>query len=96
MDSLAVSPSEKALADLVHDLRQPISNIGLSASYLEMLLGAENERALEQVQNIQEQVERTACMLNEVAADLLRRGVQRARDADERRDLTKSQTAAVS
>ena len=87
--------SQDNVADLVHDLRQPLSNIGFGASYLSVLLGPGNDRAQEQIQAIQRQVDRLDRMLDQTAAALRRLQVQRAASSAENLDLTKPQTAAV-
>lgn len=68
-NSLAHVP-DHVLEELVHELRQPLSNIGLSASYLGMILGENQGRAQDQVRKIQEQVERAAAILTAVTAEL--------------------------
>ena len=70
MHPSAGAQSEQLLARLVHDLRQPISNIGLSISYLGLVLEPGESRVREQVQLIQEQVDRASDMLTEVAVEL--------------------------
>ncbi|MBZ5581963.1 MAG: hypothetical protein LAQ30_07100 [Acidobacteriia bacterium] len=95
MDFILRCYSEEDLAALVHDLRQPLSTIGLSASYLEMVLEDATEHAKEQVRSIQHQVDRLSAMLDQTAAQLRRAGLQRARESVESRDSTKPQSAAV-
>jgi signal transduction histidine kinase len=76
---------------LIHDLRQPLGNIGLCVSYLRLLLesGASVERVQEQLQAIQDQVDRAALLLDDASAK-----VHRLRDQTSL-DLTKPATAAV-
>jgi signal transduction histidine kinase len=62
-----------SLASLVHDLRQPLSNIALAVSYIELLLEPDQTRVREQIGMIQQQVER--------ASDTLERALG-ARQAD--------------
>ncbi len=95
MDFLLRYYTEEDLAALVHDLRQPLSTIGLSASYLDMVLGDANERAREQVRSIQHQVDRLSMMLDQTVAQIRRIGVQRARESVENLDSTKPHSAAV-
>jgi signal transduction histidine kinase len=52
------------LASLVHDLRQPLSNIALTVSYIELLLEPGQTRVREQIGMIQQQVERASVTLD--------------------------------
>ncbi len=72
MPSSALTQSEDLMAKLVHDLTQPLGNIGLSASYLNLLVDAGPERVRDQVLAIQQQVERASRMLNDTASELRR------------------------
>jgi signal transduction histidine kinase len=76
---------------LIHDLRQPLGNIGLCVSYLRLLLesGAGVERVQEQLQAIQDQVDRAALLLDEAGAEV--RGLRDQPSLDR----TKPETAAV-
>jgi len=74
--------SDHALDELVHELRQPLSNIGLSASYLSLILGENQSRAQQQILQIQEQVERAACILNGASALLSRARTETADCSD--------------
>src|SRR5215510_7122683 len=86
--------SEELLADLVHDLRQPLGTIDSSACYLKILLDGAQSAVQEQLRLIQQQVELAARLLAEAAARRPRQRVQGAA-AGESLDLTKSHTAAV-
>lgn len=63
--------SQQVLQDLVHDLRQPLSNIETSAYFLNLLVGSADPRVQEQLQAIQQQVEQAAGLLSQVAAILI-------------------------
>jgi signal transduction histidine kinase len=63
MDRNRNSRCSDNLASLVHDLRQPLSNIALSASYIELLLGPDQARIREQISIIQQQVDRASVAL---------------------------------
>jgi signal transduction histidine kinase len=69
------SHSGDSLASLVHDLRQPLSNIALSASYIDLLLEPQQTRIREQIGMIQQQVERASIAL-ERALNLQQAGGQ--------------------
>ncbi|MGD0498242.1 MAG: histidine kinase dimerization/phospho-acceptor domain-containing protein [Bryobacteraceae bacterium] len=77
MNLSVILQSEDLLATLVHDLRQPVGNISLTASYLGLLLESGDARARDQVRVIQEQIERAARMLDEAAVELRRLRVTR-------------------
>ncbi len=87
--------AEDDLAVLVHELRQPLSSIALSASYLKLIMEPGQERVRQQVDCIQEQVDRLSDLLDRAATELRRGGVQRAKRSVENLDLTKPHTAAV-
>ncbi len=95
MDSSSRHFAEDDIAVLVHQLRQPLSSIALSASYLNLILEPAQDRAQRQLELIQEQVDRLSDMLDRTAAELRRRGVQRAERSVENLDLTKPHTAVV-
>jgi hypothetical protein len=57
------SHSGDSLESLVHDLRQPLSNIALSASYIDLLLEPHQIRIREQLGMIQQQVDRVSIAL---------------------------------
>jgi signal transduction histidine kinase len=58
------------MARLVHDLSQPLENIGLTASYLTTLVAAGPERVRDQVLAIQRQVDRASRILRDTAGEL--------------------------
>lgn len=86
--------ADEFLAELVHDLRQPLTTLEYSASYLQMLLGDPQGAVQQQLQVIQEQLDVAARLVNEAAARVPRRAIQPTVAGDSL-DLTKSQTAAV-
>jgi signal transduction histidine kinase len=85
---------EKVLADLIHDLRQPLSTIDNSISYLDLLLREAEEPVHEQLRLIARQVDLAARILLEASTRMCPPRAQCAA-AGESRALTKSQTAAV-
>jgi len=61
---------EKVLADLIHDLRQPLSNIETSAYCLDLSIDPQNVRAQKYLHLIQQQVEQAVSMLSAASAEL--------------------------
>ena len=88
--SVQVEP-EEALAELVHDLRQPLGTLEYSALYLQILLGDAEGPAQQQLRIMQQQIEAAARMLDRAAG---RPAIQRAA-AGESLDFTKSESAGV-
>lgn len=76
---------------LLHDLRQPLGNIGLCVSYLHLLLesGAGVERVEEQLLAIQQQVDRAAELIDGASAEIHRLNDQASRER------TKAETSGV-
>jgi signal transduction histidine kinase len=64
------SPSEAILMDLVHDLRQPLSNIETSAYCLNLLTDPAHARAREHLRAIEQQVAHAAELLSQAIAQL--------------------------
>ena len=64
---VAPFPAEETVRELVHDLRQPLSSIEAIAYYLEMTLPAEQFRARQYMQRIQELVHEASLALNSAA-----------------------------
>lgn len=93
---MALPPPDSAesLARLAHDLRQPLSNIGLSASYLSILLEPGQDRAHDQIRTIQKQVERASRLLDEINAKCRAAAPQPAEPGDNR-EAAKSKSAAL-
>ena len=73
--------SEAALANLIHDLRQPLGNIETSMWCLSSLTALADPRVREQVAIIERQVEAAELLLAAAAAELNRARVQRAEAA---------------
>ena len=94
MRQLVLTESEEVLANLVHDLRQPLGTIDYSASCLQLLLAEAGTAVQQQLCLIRQQVERAARLLEEVAARVTRAAAQRD-GSTESLDLTNSETAAV-
>ena len=88
------SQPEDLLTTLVHDLRQPLDNIGTSAYFLTLITDPDQARAHEQFRTIERQVAQATRLLGELSAELMRQRGHRA-DAAESFDLTKSEIAAV-
>ena len=86
--------SGEVLANLVHDLRQPLGTLEYSACYLELLLGNAPESVQEQLRIIQQQLDAAARLLVDAVARMPQPGVQRTA-AGESLDFTKAETAAV-
>jgi len=85
--------SEELLADLVHELRQPLSTLEYSACYLQMLLGEAPEAVQQQLRILQQQLD----LANRLVDEATRRPsfeTQHA-PADQNLDFTKSEIAAV-
>lgn len=61
---------EQLLKNLVHDLRQPLSNIETSVYCLSLHLHTADPQTCEQLRAIEHQVERAAALLNETVAAL--------------------------
>ena len=91
MKQTAILQSTGLLTTLVHDLRQPVGNICLSASYLDLILENGDARARDQVRLILSQVERAGSMLDQAAAELHRLRVSR----ESHSEAAEQQAAAV-
>jgi signal transduction histidine kinase len=76
-----LNASETALANLIHDLRQPLGNIESSTWCLSSLTGHSDPRVREQVALIERQVQAAENLLTAAAAELSRARVQRAEAA---------------
>ncbi|HWB86021.1 MAG TPA: hypothetical protein VG675_17900 [Bryobacteraceae bacterium] len=82
------------MAELVHDLRQPLSTIENSVYYLKILLGSGPADALEQLRLIEQQINCAARSLA-AAARVLGTGRPHSTGAIDSLDLTKPETAGV-
>jgi hypothetical protein len=81
------------VTNLIHDLRQPLSNAGLSLSYLKLILKPD-ERAGEQLRLIEDQLDDACRLLAQATSELLR--TSRQHDGDTAAsDRTNSATAAL-
>jgi K+-sensing histidine kinase KdpD len=67
------SPSEAILADLVHDLRQPLSNIETSAYCLNLLTDPAQTRIHHHLRTIEQQLAQASALLSNVVAEMRRR-----------------------
>ena len=76
-----LNSSETALANLIHDLRQPLGNIESSTWCLSSLTGHSDPRVREQVALIERQVQAAENLLSAAAAELSRARVQRSEAA---------------
>jgi signal transduction histidine kinase len=83
--------SDQMIARLLHDLRQPIGNIGLGLFYLNLLLGEPGGKLQEQIRALEKQAERASRLIDQAAAELYRRPAQPAPSLE----LTKAATSAV-
>lgn len=92
-------PSEEILHSLVHDLRQPLSNLETSLFYLDLVLENPSVRVYEQMRVMERQVAQAAQLLDRASEELRALRGQRTADegagALESLPLTKSATAAV-
>jgi signal transduction histidine kinase len=92
---------EEILANLVHDLRQPLGNIETGVFYLDMVLDHPQGRVREQLVAMERQVAESARLLHFAAEEVRRLRSQRAAGAGESAaataslDLTKPATSAV-
>ena len=94
MNGLVRTDSEQMLAELVHNLRQPLSTLQYSACYLQMLLSNTHEAVRQQLRVIEQQLDLANRLVNEAATKMAGSCAQPVATG-ESLDLTKSQTAAV-
>jgi signal transduction histidine kinase len=92
MPDVFFTEAEERIAELVHELRQPLGTIGDSAFYLGLLLKHADPAVLEQLRLIEQQLEQASRVLTETVAGL-RETIHCAVDAS--LDLTKSHTSVV-
>jgi len=85
----APNPTEIALANLIHDLRQPLGNIESSVWCLRSFLATAEPRVQEQAALIGRQVEEAARLLAAAAEELRRATAQRG-DAAVNLEVTNS------
>lgn len=93
MQSFALNRAEEILQDLVHDLRQPLSNIDISAYILNRSLPDADPQIREHIQTIGRQVQQACDVLRDAVAEMGRLRDQSA--MGENRELTKSAIAGV-
>ena len=93
MQSFALNRAEEILQDLVHDLRQPLSNIDISAYILNCSLPDADPQIRAHIQTIARQVEQACDVLRDAVAEMGRLQDQGA--MGESRELTKSAIAVV-
>ena len=93
MRPIASDTREQIVARLLHDLSQPLSAIGLSAFYLNILLGEPGGKVREQIAAIERQAERASRLIAEAAAELSRSHAQP--EAAGSLEPTNSDTACV-
>jgi hypothetical protein len=91
MSPLNPEISDQSVARLLHDLRQPICNIGLGLFYLNLLLGEPGGKLQEQIRALEEQADRASRLISQAAAELDRRPTQPAASLE----LTNPATSAV-
>jgi hypothetical protein len=94
---MLTSPDE-ILRSLIHDLRQPLSNLETAIFYLEMVLGQPSEGVGEQMRLMDRQISQTAQLLQRASEELRALRTQRTIDGagvPESLALTNSATAAV-
>lgn len=89
----ALPDAEQLLMNVLHDLRQPLGNIELTAYHLHLILGEPKGKALEQLRTIEAQVERASRILTEAAGALGRLRTQR--EASASLPLTNSASPAL-
>ena len=89
-----IARHEDLLARLVHDLRQPLSNIETSVYLLNLWTPPDDVRSRAQLHNIESQLVDAARMLAEASAALCCLHGQRARESGSM-DRTKPVTAGV-
>ena len=95
MDSSETTDHYEVVSTLVHELRQPLSAIGLSAAYLGLLTPECDSRVLQQILAIQQQLEHVTELLNQAAARVRHGHVQQDPCAANSLDDTKSRTAPL-
>jgi hypothetical protein len=84
--------SDQIVANLLHDLRQPICNIGLGLFYLNILLGEPGGKLQEQLGALEKQTHRASQLIDQAAAELDRRQAQPAASLSPTKPATSSVT----
>ena len=93
MRPLATGTQEEIVTRLLHDLSQPLSAIGLSAFYLNILLGDPGGKVQEQIDAISRQADRASRLIGKAAAQLRQMRAQPA--STESLEPTNAETACV-
>jgi signal transduction histidine kinase len=88
MNSREFEKAEIVLQNLIHDLRQPLGNIGMSAYVLSRSHPAVDGPTREHILVVERQIEHASSVMREALAEM-----QRLRDQS--LELTKSATAGV-
>jgi len=94
MPMSTIARHEDLLADLVHDLRQPLGNIETSVYFLNLVAPPDDARLHAQLHVIERQLGDAARMLTEASAVLRRMRAQRA-ETSASMDLTNPASAGV-
>jgi len=89
------TPSDEILRSLVHDLRQPLSNLEASLFYLRIVLEHPSDRVREQMRLMERQVAQAEQLLARASQDLRLLQDQREGAATESLSRTNSATAAL-
>jgi hypothetical protein len=87
--------SEEILRNLVHDLRQPLSNLETSVFYLDMVLDHPSGRVGEQMRSMERQVAQAAQLLHQVVEEMRAMRAQRDGDGAESFALTNSASSGL-
>ena len=87
--------SDEILHSLVHDLRQPLSNLETSLFYLEMVLDHPSDRVGEQMRIMARQVAQAAQLLERASVELRVPPGHRETAGSDSLTFTNSATAAV-
>jgi len=94
MNGSGRTDTQDLMAELVHELRQPLGTLEYSACCLQILLSESHAGVQQQLRVMQQQIDLATRLLSEAAARLPHPGFQRVGTA-ESLDLTKPETAAV-
>ena len=95
MDSTTANDLRELLRNLIHDLRQPLSNIENGVFYLNLRLGSSNPEVREPLRLIEHQVELAATILAHAAAEVTPRRPAASATTAASESSPKSLTAAL-
>jgi signal transduction histidine kinase len=73
-ESLGITTAARRLADLAHDLRQPLGTLEASTFYLDLILPEEETKAREQLSEMQSQLDAASRLLDESTQGYFSRG----------------------